>query len=326
MSRFVTRVFDRFFTPRLPEPYAGPSRRWLVWVLLCLVMVIFPGLGFLSALIGLADVIAGRPVDLLGDYSLLLVVANIGFTAVPIAMVWGFLRITGDRLMRIGLVAKPARQTAHETWWAFVWIFGVCGAISIVLDRAILQIPYVERLTADVQIGASMSFADLAITGISAAICAGLLEEIVVLGFAYRMLERLGLSDRAILVILVALRMSFHLYYGLTAIVLLPWAFASVIYYRRYRRLWPLIIGHAAWDIYAILSSASMVAEFAGLAVMALMTIIAIIVAILRWRRARRGPLLTLEIPRPRPAWVDDRGALLGSGGPHQLPSATALI
>lgn len=310
MSRFVTRVFDRFFTPRMPEPYAGPSHRWLVGALLGLVMVIFPGLGFLSALIGLADVIAGRPVDPIGDYSLFVVVADIAFTAVLITMVWGFLRLCGDRLMRIGMLAKPAGQTARETSWAFVWLFVVCGVIAIVLDLAILQIPNAERLTADVQIGADVSFVDLALVGIPASICAGLLEEIVVLGFAFRMLERLGLSDRAILIILVTLRISFHLYYGLTAIVLLPWAFVSVIFYRRYRRLWPLIIGHAAWDIYAFLGSASVAAEVIGLAVMVLLTITAIIVAIVRWLRARRGPLLTLQIPRPRPAWIGDPAAM----------------
>ncbi len=304
MSRFVTRILDRFFTPREPEPYAGPTQPWLVWLLLCTVMLIFPGLGFLSALVGLIDVVAGRPVDPLGDYSVPLIVANIVFTAVPIALVWGCLRLTGDRMMRIGLIATPLGRTARETWWSFVWVYAVCGAIQIALSLLLATIPYAERLSANVQIGTDVSFVDLAITAIPAAICAGLLEEIVVLGFAYRMLERLGLSDRAILTILVALRMSFHLYYGLTAIVLLPWAFVSVIFYRRYRRLWPLIIGHAAWDICAILSSASDLADLIGLAVIVVLMIAAIIVAIVRWRRVRRGPLLTVQIPRPRPAWV----------------------
>ncbi len=317
MSRFVTRLFDTFFTPRRAEPYYGPTERWLVWVLLALVMMIFPGLGFLSALVGLADVIAGRPIDPLGDYSLFLVVFDIAFTSVPIALVWGFLHLTGDRLVRLGLFVKPVRETMRETWWAFVWIFAVCGAIEIVLSLLISRIPYADRLSADVQIGTDVSFASLALTGLVLSVCAGLLEEIVVVGFAYRMLERLGLSDRAILIILVVARMSFHLYYGLTAIVLLPWAIVSVIYYRRYRRLWPLIVGHAAWDVYAIGSSASEVAELAGLAVIALITIVAVAVAIVRWRRVRTTPLLTLEIPRPRPAWIDDpaESKLIGGVG-----------
>jgi len=317
VSRFATRVFDRFFTPRLPEPYAGPTHRWLVWLLFSVVMLVFPGLGFLAALIGLADVVAGRAIDPLGDYSLLTVVANVAFTAVPIAMVWGFLRLSGDRLMRIGLVGAPVGETVRATGWAFVWIFLLSGVFQVALDPVIAEIPYADRFSADVQIGADVSFAELAVAGIPASICAGLLEEIVVLGFAYRMLERVGRSDRAILGILVALRMSFHLYYGVTAIVLLPWAFLSVIYYRRYRRLWPLIIGHTAWDVYAILSTASVVAEIAGLAAMGLLMVVAVTVAVVRWLKVRRGPLLTLEIPRPRPAWIEHTGTVFSAGGPY---------
>ena len=140
------------------------------------------------------------------------------------------------------------------------------------------------------------------------------------LGFAYRMLERLGLSDRAILAILVTLRISFHLYYGLSALVLLPWAFVSVIYYRRYRRLWPLIIGHAAWDIFAILTTASTKAENIGLLALLLISITAIVVAIVRWVRARRGPLLTLEIPRPRPLWTVPYAGVPADGQLHRVP------
>lgn len=320
MSRFVTRVFDRFFTPRLPEPYAGPTHRWLVWLLLCAVMLVFPGLAFLSALIGLADVIAGRPVDPLGDYSVFLVVFNVIFTAVLIAMVWGSLRLTGDRIMRIGLVATPVGRSVRATWWTFVWIFALTGLFQVGLSLLIAAVPYTDRLTADVQLGADVSFAQLAAAGIPASICAGLLEEIVVLGFAYRMLERIGRSDRAILVVLVALRMSFHVYYGIDVIVLLPWAYLSVIYYRRYRRLWPLIVGHAAWDIYAILSSASVAAEFAGLGLMLLMTLAAVTVAILRWLEVRRAPLLTLEIPRPRPAWIHAPSTHLAGPPVQQSP------
>ena len=306
MSRFVTRLFDLFFTPRFPEPYAGPAHRWLLWLSFVVVMLIFPGLAFLSALIGLADVIAGRPIDPLGDYSLATSAANVIFTALPIGLAWVFLRLSGDRLIRVGLVARPARETARATWWTFVWIFVLGSVFHITLGLLFSVIPYADRFSADVQIGSDVSFGQLAAVGIPAAICAGLLEEIVVLGFAYRILERLGLSDRAILAVLVALRMSFHLYYGLTALVLLPWAYLSVIYYRRYRRLWPLIIGHAVWDVYAILSSVSDWAALAGLLVTGLILLAVIIVAIVRWFEVRRGPLLTLQIPRPAPLWKHD--------------------
>lgn len=313
MTRFPTRVFDRFFSPRMPEPYAGPTQRWLLWLLLCAVLLVFPGIEFLSALVGLADVVAGRQVDPLGDYSVFTTVVAVVFSAVPIAMVWGFLRLAGDRMIRLGLLARPARETAAATWWTFVWIFAFGGVLEFGLGILLSFVPYADRYSAQLDLGGNVSLTRLAAVAIPTAISAGLVEEIVVLGFAYRMLERAGLSDRAILVLLVILRMSYHVYYGVGALVLLPWAFLSVIYYRRYRRLWPLIIGHALWDIYAIVSSTSAVAQVVGLGMTALLVAAAAVVATVRWLRVRHGPLLTLEIPRPRPQWTAPRPS---SGGP----------
>jgi hypothetical protein len=304
VTRFPTRVFDRFFNPRMPEPYAGPTHRWLLWLLFLTVMLVFPGLEFLSALIGLADVIAGRGVDPLGDYSTSTVVVTVAFSAVPIGMVWLFQRLTGDRLVRLGLLARPGRETAGATWWTFVWIFALGGLLEFGLSVLLSYIPFATRYTAQVELGSGVSLTHLALVAVPTALSAGFVEEIVVLGFAYRVLERAGLSDRAILAVLVILRMSYHLYYGVGALVLLPWAFLSVVYYRRYRRLWPLIIGHAFWDVYAILSSASVAAQVIGLVIVAVVVAAAVVGAGVRGVRVRRGPVLTLEIPRPRPQWA----------------------
>lgn len=308
MTALATRVLDRFFTPRMPEPYAGPARRWLLWLCLVAVMLVFPGLPFLSALVGLADVIAGRAVDPLGDYSASGAVLSVAFSALPIGMAWGALRLTGDRLVRIGLLAGPAAETARATYWAFVWIFSLGGVLEFGLGFVLSRIPYADRFSADVQVGTHVSFARLAAIGIPAAISAGLVEEIVVLAFAYRVLERLGWSDRRLVVVLVTLRLSYHLYYGISAVVLLPWAYLSVLFYRRYRRIWPLILGHAGWDTYAILSTASLPSQVVGLGLTVLLVLAAVVLAVRRWQRARRGPLLTLAIPRPRPQWSDSGG------------------
>ncbi|MEP6697825.1 MAG: CPBP family intramembrane glutamic endopeptidase [Pseudonocardiales bacterium] len=304
MTRFLTRVFDRFFSPRMPEPYAGPTRPWLLWLVFTAVVVVFPGLEILSALIGLADVIAGRSFDPLGDPSLVDVTLTIlAGGLLPVTMVWLLLRLTGDRMVRLGLLTRPAGETIVATWWTFAWIFALGGVLEFGLSLLISLAPAAQRYTAQIDIGTGISFAQLAVVAVPAAICAGLAEEIVVLGFAYRMLERAGLSDRSILALLVALRLSYHLYYGVGALVLLPWAFLSVVYYRRYRQLWPLILGHTGWDIFAILTSGSPRAQAFGLVVTGLIVLAAAVVAVVRWRRVRRGPLLTLEIPRPRPQW-----------------------
>lgn len=317
VTRFPTRVFDLFFTPRMPEPYAGPTRRAWLWAVLAAVLVVFPGVEVLSALDGLAKVIEGHPVDPLGDYSALAVVVVVFFSGLPLVLVWAGLRLISDRMARLGLLARPARETAVATWWTFVWIFALGGVLEFGLGWLLTLVPGAARYTAHVDVGGGVSFGQLAAIGIPAAVSAGFAEEIVVLGFAYRMLERLGLSDRAILALLVALRLSYHLYYGVGALVLLPWAFLSVVYYRRYRRLWPLIIGHLLWDMFAILTSTSTLAQLVGLLTSGLLVAIGVAVAVVRWRRVRRGPLLTLAIPLPRPRWRAAQPRLPRTSVPH---------
>jgi membrane protease YdiL (CAAX protease family) len=80
------------------------------------------------------------------------------------------------------------------------------------------------------------------------AVVAGIVEEIVVLGYLVRRLEQLGLRPFWVVAIAVAVRGSYHLYYGWGVIPILAWATVSVIVYRRYRRLAPFIVVHALWD------------------------------------------------------------------------------
>ena len=76
----------------------------------------------------------------------------------------------------------------------------------------------------------------------------GIVEEIVVLGFLVRRLEQLNLPSWAVVAIAVAVRGSYHLYYGWGVLPILVWATVTVILYRRWRRLAPFIIVHMLWD------------------------------------------------------------------------------
>jgi uncharacterized protein len=80
------------------------------------------------------------------------------------------------------------------------------------------------------------------------AIVAGIVEEIVVLGFLVRRLEQLGLRPVLIVLIAVAVRGSYHLYYSWDVLPILVWAALSVVLYRRFRRLWPFVLVHMLWD------------------------------------------------------------------------------
>jgi hypothetical protein len=86
------------------------------------------------------------------------------------------------------------------------------------------------------------------LVGLVASLLAGVVEEIVVLGYLVRRLEQRGYSATTVIVIAMVVRVSYHLYYGPGAIAIALWALATVLIYRRIRRLAPFIICHVVWD------------------------------------------------------------------------------
>lgn len=89
--------------------------------------------------------------------------------------------------------------------------------------------------------------------GFVGGITAGIVEEVVVLGFLVHRLEQRGWNARWIVLAAVAVRVSYHLYYGWGAIPIALWAAATVFMYRRVRRLMPFILCHIIWDCSATL-------------------------------------------------------------------------
>ncbi|MGA8679149.1 MAG: CPBP family intramembrane glutamic endopeptidase, partial [Acidimicrobiales bacterium] len=83
---------------------------------------------------------------------------------------------------------------------------------------------------------------------VAMAVVAGVVEELVVLGYLVRRLEQLGLRPLWVVVIAVTVRGSYHLYYGWGVLPILAWATVSVLVYRRFRRLAPFVVVHALWD------------------------------------------------------------------------------
>jgi hypothetical protein len=77
---------------------------------------------------------------------------------------------------------------------------------------------------------------------------AAVVEEIVVLGYLVRRLEQRGWSATTVVVIAVLVRVSYHLYYGPGVLPIILWAIATVLMYRRIRRLLPFIVCHFVWD------------------------------------------------------------------------------
>ena len=93
-----------------------------------------------------------------------------------------------------------------------------------------------------------LPLAALTIAQVVFGITAGIVEEIIVLGYLVRRLEQRGLSAPAVVFIAVAVRISYHLYYGWNVVPIALWALVSVLVYLRVRRLLPFILCHIAWD------------------------------------------------------------------------------
>jgi membrane protease YdiL (CAAX protease family) len=138
------------------------------------------------------------------------------------------------------------------------------------------------------------------VAGLVTSVVAGVLEEIVVLGYLVRRLEQRGWSVTWIVAVAVAVRVSYHLYYGPGVIPIVLWATASVLFYMRVRRLLPFIICHVAWDTMVTIGPYSHGAalSFDGI------FLAASIVMFLRWRRWHPAPALHPSASRPgAPPW-----------------------
>ena len=121
---------------------------------------------------------------------------------------------------------------------------------------------------------------------------ASVVEEIVVLGYLVRRLEQRGWTPTTVVVIAVLVRVSYHLYYGPGVLPIVLWAIASVVAYRKLRRLMPFIICHFVWDASISINSYSHLAAgiFNGL------FFLSSLVFLLLWIREDSAPtLMTTE-------------------------------
>lgn len=136
---------------------------------------------------------------------------------------------------------------------ALVWlVFVLCELIPIYGGAFVLRALGVHGVIPSTSGGPGYFVVLDVLNGITS----GIVEEIVVLGFLVRRLEQLELPGWAIFTIAVAVRGSYHLYYGWDVIPILVWAAVTVVLYRRYRRLLPFIVVHVVWDTSLFLAEA----------------------------------------------------------------------
>jgi membrane protease YdiL (CAAX protease family) len=238
---------------RPANPVPGSKRRRLT-VEVLIVLAIFPFPYVVNALVVLIQAAVhqgatGRfPIPISSHFGLSFLI-DVLLTLEPLAaagLVLYLLSISGEGGARsIGLDNSDPRQDLALLLPVFVCCFLVPEfGVSLLLRAADVRAiaPATQHLPGY-----------FAIVGATNAISAGVVEEIVVLGFLVRRLEQHGLGSVAVVTIAVLVRISYHIYYGWGVLPIAAWALASVLMYRRFRRLAPFIAVHGLWDLALIL-------------------------------------------------------------------------
>jgi hypothetical protein len=289
-----------------PGVSAGPitdrrQRRFLGWELL-VVLAIFPLASTLAALFGLVSrLYAGHDVAVGGvsianePIATLIFSAALSLTSCAAAgLVFYLLARSGEGRRSIGLGDRGLRTDLALVLpvWFLVQIIPQDIGSAIVRNT---HLPTYFPLSPSEPAGVLLGL------GLVTALVSGFVEEIVVLGFLIRRLEQRGWAPAIIVVLAVAVRVSYHLYYGPGVLPIVLWATASVLLYRRIRRLLPFIICHIWWDArIAIAHSSLATANFLGL-----VFLLAGIVASAKWWRwegATPGP--ASGDPMGSPLWA----------------------
>lgn len=240
----------RWSTPPVPQSLLG--RRTIV-VELLVVLAVFPLRSTASALADLYRELvthsapASSLISFPGHVNLTSLVSAaylVVYSVAPPFLVWYLLRREGSRMSAIGL---DGRRLIRD-----VAIAVPLAALALGGHKLGIQLPFPY----------SSSFSSrtphvpaiLAVFFVVQALSAGILEEIVVVGFLTTRLRQAGVPLWAVFLVSVAIRASYHAEYGFG--VLGPVLFGTVLtlFYLRTRRLLPLILAHAGVDVFLALT------------------------------------------------------------------------
>jgi uncharacterized protein len=176
---------------------------------------------------------------------LLLQVLDFAFGLAPVALVLYLIRQDDEPLARFGL-RSPLGVGSDVALGGFlaviVSVVGIgiyFGSVGLHVNRFVVPVP---------PLGHWWTIPMLVLTAIEA----GLLEELIVVGYLITRAEQIGVSTAGAVAMSALLRGSYHLYQGwggFAGNVLLGVFFGTV--FVRTRRVWPLVIAHAMIDTLA---------------------------------------------------------------------------
>lgn len=175
---------------------------------------------------------------------------SIAFALVPVALALYLLSSQGrSAVRRIGLdVARPLRDLGIGVGLAA--LIGIPGLGLYAFGRAI-------GITVEVNASALNAAWWTVPVLVLAALQNALLEEVIVVGYLMERLRELRWRTPAILVASALLRGSYHLYQGWGPFIgnaVMGLVFAE--YYRRRRRVFPLVVAHTVLDVVAFVGYA----------------------------------------------------------------------
>lgn len=139
---------------------------------------------------------------------------------------------------------------------------------------------------------------------------AGVIEELVVLGFVVATLRQARRPVWELLLVALVLRSSYHIYYGVGVVGILIWGSVFVWLYLRTRSLLPIIAVHVAWDTTVFMAQRWPVTILVGLLIVLAMVISAPITWLVERSNRRLAPAGAGTAPWPGyyapPGWRPD--------------------
>jgi membrane protease YdiL (CAAX protease family) len=158
--------------------------------------------------------------------------------AVPLALL--LLARTGQRPASLGLTRASWRDVGVGVGLA-AGAFGCEFALAI----ALAPLAHSRLMNTSRTLHVPMYYV---IIGIGLALCTAVAEEVIVNGYLITRLEQLGWSPARSFWLSLALRTSYHLYYGIAVVFTLPFGWLVTRSFQKHRRLARPILAHFLFD------------------------------------------------------------------------------
>jgi membrane protease YdiL (CAAX protease family) len=166
--------------------------------------------------------------------------SSLAVAVLAVVVVGALSLLRGLKISDLGLAPRWAKRPAYR-WQGFG--VGLIFAAALITSTVLLGI-----VTPSAHYPFPATSAWNLIYEIPQAINAGIVEELVVVAFLITALEQARVRAWLIYPIGIALRISYHIYYGPGVVTFVLWAACAIWLFRRTRRITPLIVMHCCYD------------------------------------------------------------------------------